>query len=122
MSLFRATLATSRRTGSKPLMITASGVSATIRSIPVACWRARMLRPSLPMMRPILAGFLFGGGPNFDRLLFGLEQLLLGLGFSLEKGLLCLELQDLTPVALPAAKQQVGGAETSGEAHHDCHK
>ena len=52
MSLFSATLATSRRTGSKPLMITASGVSSTIRSIPVACWRARMLRPSLPMMRP----------------------------------------------------------------------
>ena len=37
--------ATSRRTGSKLEMVTASGVSSTTTSTPVACSKARMLRP-----------------------------------------------------------------------------
>src|SRR5713226_9402049 len=65
MSLLSATRATSRRTGSNPLMITASGVSSTMRSIPVACCRARMLRPSLPMMRPLSSSV---GSDPLDRL------------------------------------------------------
>ena len=32
-----------------------SGVSSMIRSMPVACSRARMLRPSRPMMRPFIS-------------------------------------------------------------------
>ena len=47
--------ATSRRTGSKDESTTASGVSSMIRSTPVACSRARMLRPSLPMIRPFIS-------------------------------------------------------------------
>ena len=35
--------------------ITASGVSSMIRSTPVAASSARMLRPSLPMMRPFIS-------------------------------------------------------------------
>jgi len=35
--------------------MTASGVSSTIRSIPVAISRARMFRPSRPMMRPFIS-------------------------------------------------------------------
>ncbi len=54
-SLVSAIRATSRRTGSKPLMSTDSGVSSMIRSMPVACSRARMLRPSRPMMRPFIS-------------------------------------------------------------------
>ena len=45
--------ATSRRIGSKLLTTMVSGVSSTIRSQPVAFSRARMLRPSRPMMRPL---------------------------------------------------------------------
>ena len=55
MSLVSAMRATSRRTGSKPDSTTASGVSSMIRSTPVACSRARMLRPSRPMMRPFIS-------------------------------------------------------------------
>ena len=47
--------ATSRRIGSKLEMITASGVSSTTRSTPVACSMARMLRPWRPMMRPFIS-------------------------------------------------------------------
>ena len=48
----RATRATSRRTGSKQLRTTASGVSSMTRFTPVICSKARMLRPSRPMIRP----------------------------------------------------------------------
>ena len=51
----RARRATSRRTGSKLLRTIASGVSSTMISIPVADSRARMLRPSRPMMRPLIS-------------------------------------------------------------------
>ena len=44
--------ATSRRTGSKQLSTTASGVSSMTTLTPVICSKARMLRPSRPMMRP----------------------------------------------------------------------
>ena len=44
--------AISRRTESKQERIIASGVSSTIISTPVAASRARMLRPSRPMIRP----------------------------------------------------------------------
>ena len=43
--------AISRRTGSNPLSTIASGVSSTMISMPVAASKARMLRPSRPMMR-----------------------------------------------------------------------
>ena len=36
-------------------MSTDSGVSSMIRSIPVACSSARMLRPSRPMIRPFIS-------------------------------------------------------------------
>ena len=55
MSFVIARRATSRRTGSKPDRTTVSGVSSMIRSTPVACSRARMLRPSRPMMRPFIS-------------------------------------------------------------------
>ena len=55
MSLVSARRATSRRTGSKPDSTTVSGVSSMIRSTPVACSRARMLRPSRPMIRPFIS-------------------------------------------------------------------
>ena len=52
MSFSRAWRATSRRRGSNAEMTIASGVSSMMRSTPVAASRARMLRPSRPMMRP----------------------------------------------------------------------
>ena len=55
MSLVIAIRAISRRTGSKPDRMTVSGVSSMIRSIPVACSSARMLRPSRPMIRPFIS-------------------------------------------------------------------
>ena len=55
ISFVRDSRATSRRTGSKDESMTASGVSSMIRSTPVACSRARMLRPSRPMMRPFIS-------------------------------------------------------------------
>jgi hypothetical protein len=55
ISLVSAMRATSRRTGSKPDSTTASGVSSMMRSTPVACSSARMLRPSRPMMRPFIS-------------------------------------------------------------------
>ena len=55
MSFATATRATSRRTGSKPDRTTVSGVSSMIRSTPVACSSARMLRPSRPMIRPFIS-------------------------------------------------------------------
>ena len=45
----------SRRTGSKQDSRTASGVSSMIRSTPVTASKARMLRPSRPMMRPFMS-------------------------------------------------------------------
>ena len=51
----RATRAISRRTGSKLVIVTTSGVSSMIRSQPVAASKARMLRPSRPMMRPLIS-------------------------------------------------------------------
>src|SRR3954454_14947889 len=47
--------AISRRTTSKPDRITAFGVSSMMKSTPVRCSRARMLRPSRPMMRPFMS-------------------------------------------------------------------
>ena len=55
ISLVMASRAISRRTGSKPDRMTVSGVSSMIRSIPVACSSARMLRPSRPMIRPFIS-------------------------------------------------------------------
>ncbi len=55
MSFVIASRAISRRTGSNPLRTTVSGVSSMIRSMPVACSRARMLRPSRPMIRPFIS-------------------------------------------------------------------
>ena len=55
ISRFRATRAISRRTGSKLDRVTASGVSSIIRSTPVACSSALMLRPSRPMSRPFIS-------------------------------------------------------------------
>ena len=47
--------AISRRTGSNALTITTPGVSSMITSTPVAFSKARMLRPSRPMMRPFIS-------------------------------------------------------------------
>ena len=41
--------------GSKPERMTASGVSSIIRSIPVRFSKARILRPSRPIMRPFIS-------------------------------------------------------------------
>ena len=47
--------AASRRTGSKLLSTTASGVSSMMMLTPVAASNARMLRPSRPMIRPFMS-------------------------------------------------------------------
>ena len=47
--------AISRRTGLKPERMTASGVSSMMTSIPVAASKARMFRPSRPMIRPFIS-------------------------------------------------------------------
>lgn len=47
--------AISRRTGSNAESTIASGVSSTTISTPVAASKARMLRPSRPMMRPFIS-------------------------------------------------------------------
>ena len=47
--------ATSRRIVSKPLTITTPGVSSMITSTPVAFSKARMFRPSRPMIRPFIS-------------------------------------------------------------------
>ena len=47
--------AASRRTGSKHDSTTASGVSSMMRFTPVVDSKARMLRPSRPMMRPFMS-------------------------------------------------------------------
>ena len=47
--------AISRRTPSNPERITALGVSSMMKSTPVRCSSARMLRPSRPMMRPFMS-------------------------------------------------------------------
>ena len=49
------TRAISRRIGSNEEIQIERGVSSTMRSIPVAISRARMLRPSLPMIRPFIS-------------------------------------------------------------------
>ncbi len=54
-SISRATLATSRRTGSNELRIIIPGVSSTIMSTPVALCRAWIFRPSLPIIRPFIS-------------------------------------------------------------------
>ena len=57
MSFSKAIRAISRRTGSKPDKITASGVSSIIKSIPVIVSKARIFLPSRPMMRPFISSF-----------------------------------------------------------------
>ena len=47
--------AVSRRTGSKQDSSTDSGVSSIITLTPVTCSKARMLRPSRPMIRPFMS-------------------------------------------------------------------
>ena len=54
-SFARVMRAASRRTGSKHLRTTASGVSSMMRFTPVVASNARMLRPSRPMMRPFMS-------------------------------------------------------------------
>ena len=54
-SFSRSRRAASRRTGSKLLRTTASGVSSMIRLTPVVASKARMLRPSRPMIRPFIS-------------------------------------------------------------------
>ena len=55
ISFSRASLAISRRTLSKPVTTTTPGVSSTITSTPVAFSKARMFRPSRPMIRPFIS-------------------------------------------------------------------
>jgi hypothetical protein len=58
--------ASSRRSGSNAETVMTSGVSSTIRSTPVACSRARMLRPSRPMMRPFMSSLGSGTTDTVD--------------------------------------------------------
>ena len=51
----RVSLPISRRTGSKQESSTASGVSSMIRLTPVTDSKARMLRPSRPMILPFIS-------------------------------------------------------------------
>ena len=53
ISISRVILPISRRTGSKQDSSTASGVSSMITLTPVTVSKARMLRPSRPMIRPL---------------------------------------------------------------------
>ena len=55
ISRSRVIRATSRRVWSKEDRVMASGVSSMMRSTPVAVSRARMLRPSRPMIRPFIS-------------------------------------------------------------------
>src|SRR2546425_439054 len=55
MSRSRARRPTSRRTGSKHETTTVSGVSSMMTSTPVAASKARMFRPSRPMIRPFIS-------------------------------------------------------------------
>ena len=54
-SFSRVSRAASRRTGSKLLRTTASGVSSMMMLTPVVASKARMLRPSRPMIRPFMS-------------------------------------------------------------------
>jgi hypothetical protein len=54
-SFSRVMRADSRRTGSKLLRTTASGVSSMMMFTPVVASKARMLRPSRPMIRPFMS-------------------------------------------------------------------
>ncbi len=69
----RVTRATSRRTGSNPERTTASGVSSTMTSTPVAASSARMLRPSRPMIRAleVVAGEVHDGHRRLPGLVGG---------------------------------------------------
>ena len=55
--------AISRRIGLKHETVIVSGVSSIIKSTPVACSIARILRPSLPMIRPFISS---EGNPTTD--------------------------------------------------------
>ena len=55
ISFSSASLAVSRRMLSKPVTTTMPGVSSTMTSTPVAFSKARMLRPSRPMIRPFMS-------------------------------------------------------------------
>ena len=54
-SFASVSFATSRRTPSKDESTTACGVSSMMKSTPVRFSRARMLRPSRPMIRPFMS-------------------------------------------------------------------
>jgi len=55
ISLTRVSFAVSRRMPSKDERTTACGVSSMMKSTPVRCSEARMLRPSRPMIRPFMS-------------------------------------------------------------------
>ena len=55
ISFSSASLATSRRMLSNPVTMTIPGVSSTITSTPVAFSKARIFRPSRPMIRPFMS-------------------------------------------------------------------
>ena len=67
-SFSRVSRATSRRTGSKHDSTTASGVSSMIRLTPVSASKARMLRPSRPMIRPFMSSEGRGNTDTLDSL------------------------------------------------------
>ena len=55
ISFSSATFAISRRTGSNEDKTTASGVSSIIKSTPVNVSKARIFRPSRPIIRPFIS-------------------------------------------------------------------
>ncbi len=65
-SSVRVIRAVSRRTGSKQDSRTLSGVSSIITLTPVICSKARMLRPSRPMMRPFISSLGSGTAATTD--------------------------------------------------------
>ena len=69
------------------LLLVAQLPLAAVEVLPLAVEVLLFLKKSLfDLLRlcPVLAGFLFGGGADFDGFLFGFEQLFLGLRLCLE--------------------------------------
>ena len=72
-------------------------------------------------LRAVLTGFLFGGGADLDGLLFGLEQLLLGLRLRFQECLLRLGLEHVASVGLAPAEEDVSNPDADDDGHR-CHR
>src|SRR5438093_1113128 len=114
-----------------------------IRSTPVACSRARIFRPSRPMMRPFISSLgmattetdvpafrtldlgtcvaylLFQVHADAVGFLFGLEDHLLHLGLGIRQQLFPFRGGDEIALAADAAEPDVGDEGTQRRTHHD---